>query len=235
MSFSTRSSNADFPDHTHDTVATPPTAAGGGSTTRAGPAGGGGRTGDGGCRALRSPPQLPWITHTLERHGERGGKTVSLGQVNRVGRRWILTANSRERLATLESLVRAEALVAREISRRAERLGGEPPSDGRKVRTLVVDNNVVPAADDDILRFTQESWVDTTVNSLGMTPAKRPEPVAMSAPTRRHPRRHAVVQRPQPRPRRPTHHGRRMGPKGARDSDLNDARLQAAVGDGEYR
>jgi len=108
-------------------------------------------------------------THTLERHGERDGKTVSLGQVNRAGRRWTLNANSRERLAALESLVRAEAPTVREVSRRAERLGGEPPSDGRGVRTLVVDNHVVHAGDD-ILRATRESWVDIPVNRLGMTP-----------------------------------------------------------------
>jgi hypothetical protein len=108
--------------------------------------------------------------NALERHDERDGKTVSLGRMNGAGQRWTLNANSRERLAALESLVRAETPAAREVSRRAERLGGEPPSDGRRVRTLVVDNNVVPAGEDDILRATRESWVDTTVNSLGMTP-----------------------------------------------------------------
>jgi SEC-C motif len=108
-------------------------------------------------------------THTLEHHGERDGKTVSLGQVTRAGQRWTLNANSRERLAALESLVRVEAPTVREVSRRAERLGGEPPRDGRRVRTLVVDNHVVTAGDD-ILRATRESWVDSAVNSLGMTP-----------------------------------------------------------------
>ena len=53
------------------------------------------------------------------------------------------TANFRERLTVLESLVRAEALAVREVSRRAEWLRGEPPRDGRVVRTLVVDNGAV--------------------------------------------------------------------------------------------
>lgn len=53
--------------------------------------------------------------HTLERHDERDGKIVSLGRLTRAGHRWALHANSRERLAALESLVRAEAATAREV------------------------------------------------------------------------------------------------------------------------
>ncbi len=115
--------------------------------------------------------------HILERHDERDGKIVSLGRVTRRGRRWTLNANSRERLTALESLVRAEAPTAREVSRRAERLGGEPPRDDGTVRTLVMDNYVIPTdghpdeghAEDHMLRTTRKSWVDTP-NSLGMTP-----------------------------------------------------------------
>lgn len=114
--------------------------------------------------------------HALEHHDERRGKVVSLGRITRSGQRWTLTANSLERLAALESLVRAELPAAREVSRRADRLGAEPPSDGRKVRTLEVDSYVVPAdtctdeqAEEHLLRTTRESWVDTP-NRLGMTP-----------------------------------------------------------------
>jgi hypothetical protein len=115
--------------------------------------------------------------NTLERQQERNGRTVSLGQVTRRGRRWTLTANSQERLAALETLVRAEAPAAREVSRCAERIGGEPPRDGHKVRTMVVDSYVTPAnpgmdqrrTELDFLQLAAEPWVDTPL-SLGLTP-----------------------------------------------------------------
>jgi hypothetical protein len=108
---------------------------------------------------------------------ERDGKAVSLGQVTREGRRWTLTANAHERLAALETLVRTEAPAAQEVSRHAERIGGEPPRDGHTVRTLVMDNYAVPAdpgmdqrqAGQDFLHIASESWVDTPI-SLGLTP-----------------------------------------------------------------
>jgi hypothetical protein len=72
-----------------------------------------------------------------------------------------MRANSRERLTVLESLVRGEAEAAREISRHAERLGGEPPDDGRRVQALVLDNYVVPtgsgSAEQTLLRTNCES------------------------------------------------------------------------------
>jgi hypothetical protein len=119
----------------------------------------------------------PTCDDTLERLAERDGKTVSLGQVTREGRRWTLTANSQERLAALETLVRAEAPAAQEVSRHTERIGGEPPRDGRTVRTLIVDNYLAPAdprmdhqqAGQEFLQRATESWVDTPM-SLGMTP-----------------------------------------------------------------
>jgi len=57
-----------------------------------------------------------------------------------------------------------------------QRLGGEPPRDGRKVRTLVVDTYVGPAGPDldgqgaheELLRATWRSWVDAP-NDLGIT------------------------------------------------------------------
>jgi hypothetical protein len=56
------------------------------------------------------------------------------------------------------------------------------PRDGRTVRTLVVDNYVIPAgghpdeghAEDHMLRTTRKSWVDAP-NSLGMTPREAAE------------------------------------------------------------
>lgn len=106
-----------------------------------------------------------------------GGRLTSRGTVSREGRRLVLWANSRERLAELEERVRAVVLDARETGRRAERLGGEPPSDDRPVRTLVLDSQIVPggpgvteeAAYVDAVREQSRSWLDTP-NDLGMTP-----------------------------------------------------------------
>lgn len=107
----------------------------------------------------------------LEHHTDRDGKTISLGRITRTGQRWTLTANSRERLAALEALVRAETPTTFEISRRAERMGGPPPADGQKVRTLVIDNNLISADVPDIPRATSQSWLNTTtINALDMTP-----------------------------------------------------------------
>jgi hypothetical protein len=120
---------------------------------------------------------VPTADDALERQEERDGKTVCLGRVSREGRRWTLTANSQERLAALEILVRTEAPAAREVSRRTERIGGEQSRDGRKVRTLVMDSFVAPAnpgmdprqAGQEFLQVASESWVDIPM-SLGMTP-----------------------------------------------------------------
>lgn len=114
----------------------------------------------------------------LERHDERDGKTVALGRVTRTGGKWILSANSRERLAALESVACTETAGAREVSRRAERLGSPPPRDGRRVRTLTIDNFLAPGSDDPddqrpmdhLLRATRQSWVDETIDVLGMSP-----------------------------------------------------------------
>ena len=114
----------------------------------------------------------------LERHDERDGKTVALGRVTRTGGQWTLSANSGERLAALESLVRTEVAGAREVSRRAERLGSPPPRDGRLVRTLTIDNYLVSGSDnpddqrpmDHLLHATRQSWVDETIDVLGMRP-----------------------------------------------------------------
>ena len=120
---------------------------------------------------------MPTCDDTLERVEERDGRTVSLGQVTRDGQRWTLTANSHERLADLEALVRTAAPAAREVSRHAERVSGEPPRDGRTVCTLIVDNYLTPVgpgtdqqeAGQEFLQRASESWVDTPM-SLGMTP-----------------------------------------------------------------
>lgn len=122
----------------------------------------------------------PTDDDTLERLEERDGKTISLGQITRAGRRWTLTANSHERLAALEALARTEAPEAREVSRQAERVGSEPPQGGRTVRTLIVDNYLTTAdpekdlqqAGQEFLHSASESWVDVSVPSLGMTPSE---------------------------------------------------------------
>jgi hypothetical protein len=125
----------------------------------------------------------PTADDTLERLEERGDRTVSLGQITREGRRWTLNANSHERMADLEALIRTEAPTAHEVNRHTERVGGEPPRDGRKVRTLMVDNYLAPAdpgtdlgrAEQGFLRTACESWVDAPVPLLKMTPREAAE------------------------------------------------------------
>jgi hypothetical protein len=114
----------------------------------------------------------------LDHQVERDGRTISLGTVTRHGRRWKLWANSRERLAALEERVRTVTGPAREVDRRATRIGGEPPADGTTVRTIVISSQIMGAdpqlseerARADLLRATSQSWVDTTVDALGRTP-----------------------------------------------------------------
>ena len=104
----------------------------------------------------------------LELHAGDGGKVVSRGRVTRENRRWTLWANSRERLAEFEEIVRAIAPAAREVGRKAERMGGEPHP---RARILIMESYLVSAEEpeQDMLRTHRESWVDT-VNDLGMTP-----------------------------------------------------------------
>ncbi|MEO3862139.1 SEC-C domain-containing protein [Acrocarpospora sp. B8E8] len=104
----------------------------------------------------------------LELHAERGGKTTSLGRVTREGGRWRLWANSRERLAEFEEIVRVIAPGTREVTRRADRMGGEPHP---RARALVMESFFVSAegSEQDMWRAHRESWPDTP-NDLGMTP-----------------------------------------------------------------
>jgi hypothetical protein len=126
----------------------------------------------------RLTQELVQIDHdTLAEHAEIDGKTVSRGSVTRAGRRWTLSANSRERLAALAERVRAAAPDAREVSRRHERMGGGPPADGRPGRTLILDSYLVPGEADldeqqmqsEVFRGFSESWLDTPV-CHGLTP-----------------------------------------------------------------
>jgi tetratricopeptide (TPR) repeat protein len=104
----------------------------------------------------------------VELHAVSGGKVVSRGRVTRENRGWTLWANSRERLAEFEEIVRAIAPSAREVGRKAERMGGEPHP---RARNLVFESYIVSAEESvqDMPRRHGESWVDT-VNDLGMTP-----------------------------------------------------------------
>jgi hypothetical protein len=104
----------------------------------------------------------------LELHAEDAGKVISRGRVTRENRRWTLWANSRERLAELEEFVHAIAPDAREVRRKAERMGGEPYP---RARILAIESYIVPAEESakDMPRKHSESWVDT-VNDLGATP-----------------------------------------------------------------
>jgi len=104
----------------------------------------------------------------LELLVDEGGKVVSRGRVTRENRRWTLWANSRERLAEFEEIARAIAPAARELSRKAERVGGEPHP---RARSLIMESYLVSAEEPehDMLRTQRESWVDA-VSDLGMTP-----------------------------------------------------------------
>jgi hypothetical protein len=114
----------------------------------------------------------------VEHHVVIDSRTVSLGRVTREGRRLVVWANSLERLAVLEERVRAMAPQAREVGRRARRLGGEPSGrTGKPVRSLIVDAYLVPVEPgvaeeqvlEEMLRERSRSWVDEP-NDLGMTP-----------------------------------------------------------------
>jgi hypothetical protein len=105
----------------------------------------------------------------LELHAEDAGKVISRGRVTRENRRWTLWANSRERLAEFEEIVRTIAPDAREVRRKAERMGGEPHP---RARILAIESYIVPAGEpmQDMPRRHSESWVADTVDDLGMTP-----------------------------------------------------------------
>jgi hypothetical protein len=68
---------------------------------------------------------------------DRDGRQASRGQVTREGRRWTLSANSRERLAELAGIVRQAAPGAREVSRTARRMGG---AWARRAKTVMVES-----------------------------------------------------------------------------------------------
>ncbi len=106
----------------------------------------------------------------LELLADSGGKTVSRGRVTRERARWTLLVNSRERLAEFEKIVRAAAPAAREVRRKAERIGGDPH---RRARSLMVESYLLDASPDperQSARMQAGSWVDKTIDGLGMTP-----------------------------------------------------------------
>jgi hypothetical protein len=79
--------------------------------------------------------------------------------------------------------VHAEVAGVREVSQRAERLGSPPPGNGRQVRTLTIDNYLVPGSEDPddqrawdlMLRATRESWVNESIDARGMRPRQAAE------------------------------------------------------------
>lgn len=106
----------------------------------------------------------------LELLADSGGKTVSRGRVTRENARWALWANSRERLAEFEKIAREAAPAAREVRRKAERIGGAPH---RRARSLMVESYLLDASPDparESAHIQAKSWVDTTIDRLGMTP-----------------------------------------------------------------
>lgn len=107
---------------------------------------------------------------SMELLADKDDRQACRGQVTREGRRWILLANSRERLAELAEIVRQAAPDAREISRQAHRIGGEPH---RRAKTVMMESFLVSPGADPAREGAPghtRAWVDMAIDSLGMTP-----------------------------------------------------------------
>ncbi|MGH3896776.1 MAG: SEC-C metal-binding domain-containing protein [Pseudonocardiaceae bacterium] len=95
------------------------------------------------------------------------GRVLSLGQIERAGEDFTVTANSPARLAALESRLRDVAPDAVECDRHTERLSPDP--DGREGRTAIMESyllDVDSAADlgdsaDRMSRDAEAGWLDT--------------------------------------------------------------------------
>jgi hypothetical protein len=95
------------------------------------------------------------------------GRVLSLGEIQRAGEDFTVTANSPARLAELEAHLRDVAPDAVERDRHTERLSEDPK--GREARTLIYENYVLDAtsaadageAADRISRNVEASWLDT--------------------------------------------------------------------------
>jgi hypothetical protein len=108
--------------------------------------------------------------YDAEAVADNDGRQASRGQVTREGRRWTLSANSRERLAGLAGIVRQAAPGAREVSRTARRMGGAP---ARRAKTVMVESFLfTPGTDPESEgpRGHTRAWADATIDTLGMTP-----------------------------------------------------------------
>ena len=94
------------------------------------------------------------------------GRVLNLGQIDRAGEDFTVTANSPTRLAELEAQLRDIAPDAVERDRHAERLSEDP--DGREARSLIVESYVLDAssevdpaeAADRVTREAEISWLD---------------------------------------------------------------------------
>jgi hypothetical protein len=112
----------------------------------------------------------PTSDDSLELLADKDGRQASRGQVTREGRRWTLSANSRERLAELAEIVRQAVPGAREVSRKAHRMGGGPH---RRAKTVMMESFLfAPGANPERegSRGHTRAWVDMTIDTLGMTP-----------------------------------------------------------------
>jgi hypothetical protein len=107
---------------------------------------------------------------SLELLADKDGRQACRGQVRREGRQWTLSANSRERLAELAEIVRQAVPDAREVSRKAQRMGGAPH---RRAKMVIAESFLVmPEVDPgrEVAREHTRAWVDMTIDMLGMTP-----------------------------------------------------------------
>ncbi|HKR49454.1 MAG TPA: SEC-C metal-binding domain-containing protein [Pseudonocardiaceae bacterium] len=89
------------------------------------------------------------------------GRVLGLGQIERDGDDFTVTANSPSRLADLEAHLLDVAPDAVERDRRIERISPEP--DGREARTMILDSYLLDAdsAADQIGRDVEAIWLDT--------------------------------------------------------------------------
>jgi SEC-C motif len=95
------------------------------------------------------------------------GRVLNLGQIDRSGADFTLTANSPARLAALEAQLRDIAPDAIEGDRRAERLSPDP--DGREGRTVILESYFLDTssaaeaseAAERLSRSVETSWLDT--------------------------------------------------------------------------
>jgi len=135
--------------------------------------------GEAAWRTLLALPQLIETDEDALGWHERlpDGRVLYKGSMERSRRRLTVSANSRERMAELERMVREAVRDARERSRKAERLGAEPAPGGRQGRVFEVDTILLPTDGDmtgaetagRMAQVWERGWLDEP-RIIGLTP-----------------------------------------------------------------